>query len=157
MLERLLSDDRSIRIQTREEIEQIGIDIIPHLGEILYFDNHKLRWEAAKTLEQMAYVEGIDIQLQALEDEESDIRWIAAEGLVKLGRKSILPILKKIVNDGTESVFFIKGAYHVLQKLDIEEDLKEKLKPIVKALNKKKLIHTEVPKLANELLHEFEE
>ncbi len=155
ILERLTSTDRSIRIETREELEKIGATIIPHLSEVLYFDNHHLRWEAAKTIEQMALPKGIDIQIQALEDEESDIRWIAAEGLVKMGKKSILPILKKLVEDGAESINLIHGAFHVLHKLDIDEDQKVKIKPLVKALNRKKLYH-EIPALAQNLIHEFE-
>ena len=104
----------------------------------------------------MAFTEGIDIQIQALEDEESDIRWIAAEGLVKLGRKVIKPLLEKLIDDGGETIYMRKGAYHIFPKLDIRDERKEKLKPLIKALNTKKLYH-EIPIIAKNILEEMDE
>ncbi|MFC2086210.1 HEAT repeat domain-containing protein [Bacteroidota bacterium] len=155
ILERLASSDSSLRIETRNELVDIGTDIIAYLSEILFFNDHHLRWEAAKTINQMAETEGIEIQIKTLEDDQSDIRWIAAEGLVKMGKKSIVPILKKLQEVGTDSIYLIKGAYHVLHKIYIEKELKEKLKPLVKALNSKKHYH-QIPALVNALLQEFQ-
>ena len=156
ILERLSNTDRTLRLETRKELEEIGVEIIPHLSEILYFDDHKLRLEAAKTLGQMAYPEGINIQIQALEDEESDIRWIAAEGLVKLGRKVIKPLLEKLIDDDGESICMRKGAFHIFPKLDIRDERKEKLKPLIKALNTKKL-YQEIPIIAKSILEEMDD
>lgn len=155
ILEQLSSSDSAIRIVTRKELVDIGPDVIPHLSEILFFNNHHLRWEAAKAINQIADTEGIEIQIQTLEDDQSDIRWIAAEGLVKLGKKSIVPILKKLQDEGTDSIYLIKGARHVLHKIYLEDELKEKLKPLVKALNNTKQ-YQEIPVLVNELLQEFQ-
>lgn len=155
ILERLSSSDSSLRIETRKELVDIGADVIPHLSEILFFNDHHLRWEAAKTINQLADNDGIEIQIKTLEDDQSDIRWIAAEGLVKMDKKSIVPILRKLQEEGTDSIYLVKGAYHVLHKIYPGDELKEKLKPLVKALNNKKLYH-EIPVLVNELLHEFQ-
>ncbi|NOZ46235.1 MAG: HEAT repeat domain-containing protein [Chlorobi bacterium] len=155
ILEGLSSKERSVRVNARNKIEDIGMPITEHLKEILYFKDHHLRWEAAKTFSQMALPETITIQIQTLEDDESDIRWIAAEGLSKMGSKVIKPILDYLLEHGTESVHLIKGVYHVLNKIDTDKELKEKLAPLVKSLKKRRSLHEQVPLLAKQIMLEI--
>jgi hypothetical protein len=79
-------------------------------------ENSIYRWEILKTLQQISDSSSIPIFIEALEDEESDIRWVAAEGLIKLGAESINPLLKALVKD-SDSVFLCAGAHHVFHDL----------------------------------------
>lgn len=72
-----------------------------------------LRMEAAKIVELIADRRSIPLLINLLDDKEFEIRWIAAEGLIKIGRRSILPMIKSVRN-GESSYFHNKGAHHVL-------------------------------------------
>jgi hypothetical protein len=81
--------------------------------------------EAAKIVELIADRRSIPFLINLLDDKEFEIRWIAAEGLIKIGRRAILPLLKSI-RDGKSSFILNKGAHHVLQSL-LNENEKKKL------------------------------
>ena len=60
--------------------------------------------------------------INLLDDKEFEIRWIAAEGLIKIGRRSILPLLKSI-RDWKSTFILNKGAHHVLRSLLNENEI----------------------------------
>ena len=63
----------------------------------------------------------------------SSIRWIAAEGLVKIGRDCIGPLLKAIVK--CNSTYYIQqGAHRVFNELFTPVE-KEELKPLMLSLH----------------------
>jgi HEAT repeat protein len=68
-----------------------------------------------------------------LDDIEFDIRWTAAEGLIKIGRKSITPLLKAI-RDGKSSLLLNKRAHHILNDLLLKSE-KEKLSSLMLSLD----------------------
>ena len=68
--------------------------------------------EAAKIIELIANRTSIPVLIDLLEDTEFDIRWIAAEGLIKIGRRTIRPLLRS-VRDGKNSILLNEGAHHV--------------------------------------------
>lgn len=53
--------------------------------------------------------------INLLDDKEFNIRWIAAESLIRIGRKSIIPLLLEL-RDGRNFIYPRK-AHHVLQSL----------------------------------------
>ncbi|HEX2976178.1 MAG TPA: HEAT repeat domain-containing protein [Bacteroidales bacterium] len=87
----------------------IGSERMPHENEVF-------RQEIAKIVRIIADRRSIPALINLLEDNESDIRWIAAESLIKIGRKSIIPLLRSIQ---AGKVYCIpgNGAWHVLQCL----------------------------------------
>ena len=155
ILVELMNEDGVERKKHRAKLVDIGEPVITHLAELLHFDNHTLRWEAAKTLEQLAHHSSIEHLIIALEDSESDIRWIAAEALSKMGEKVVVPLLQTIIDNGTKSVNLIKGTYHVLHKIEVDDELKEKLKPIIKTLNRRRSVHEQLPIMAKSLVKEL--
>ena len=54
--------------------------------------------------------------LNALEDEEFSIRWLAAEGLINLGKFVVVPLLQEMLKN-PDSPFLRRGAHHVLHEL----------------------------------------
>ncbi len=71
--------------------------------------------ELDKTICIVADKRSINVLIDLLDDKEYDVRWIAAESLIRIGRKSIVPLLLTI-RDGKHFIFPGK-AHHVLQCL----------------------------------------
>ena len=130
-----LLDDKNYAIKhnARETLVKEGKRIIPQLHKLLISKNILLRKEAAKVVELIADRKSIPLLINLLDDTESDIRWIAAEGLIKIGRQSILPLLKSI-SDKESSHLLYKSAHHVLLGL-INVGEMDKLKPLLLSLD----------------------
>ncbi len=104
------------RQKAREALVLKGKDSIDFLMELLAHPKHIYRWEAVKTLEEIGDPISIPLFIRALEDDKSDVRWLAAKGLIKLGKHSIKPLLK-ILEQKSDSVFVLEGAHHVFYDL----------------------------------------
>lgn len=113
------SDNGLEREKARKSMVKLGRDSIDYLMELLSHPKHIYRWEAVKTLEEIGDPVSIPLFLRALEDDKSDVRWIAAKGLIKLGKLSIKPLLK-ILEQKSDSVFVLEGAHHVF--FDLREN-----------------------------------
>jgi HEAT repeat protein len=111
----------------------MGKTIIPQLHRLLDSDNGLLRMEAAKIVELIADRSSIQFLINLLDDKEFEIRWIAAEGLIKIGRRTILPLLRSI-RDGESSFLHNKGAHHVLLSL-LNKSEKNKLTSLLQSLD----------------------
>lgn len=113
----LLKSENGIeRKNARDKLVAKGKVVIEYLNELLDSPKHLHRWEAVKTLEEIAEPDSIPILIQALDDDKSDVRWIAAEGLIKIGKQSLKPLLKALTKK-TDSVFLLEGAHHVFFEL----------------------------------------
>jgi len=122
----------SKKIDNRNALVKMGPYIIPKMHKLLVSDIDALREEAARVVELIADKRSIPFLIDLLDDRIFEIRWIAAEGLVRTGRKCILPLLKS-VRDGRSSFFFNKGAHHVLiTLLDARE--RKKVMPLLLSL-----------------------
>jgi len=130
LVRNLGDSDGVIRERARRKLVSIGPSAIDYLAELVYTKNEMLRWEAVKTLSEIVNPVAIPLLIDALEDDKSSIRWLAAEGLIMLGRESVKPLLEALINR-TDSVFIREGAHHFfhdLQNFLPELDLKELLK-----------------------------
>ena len=112
LIKSICSKNGQERQKARAALVEKGNRSIDFLMELLNSPKHIYRWEAIKTIEEINDPESIPIFLDALEDEKSDIRWIAAEGLINLGILSVEPLLKRLV-EKSEAVFVLEGAHHV--------------------------------------------
>ncbi len=130
-----LFDKRNFRkkIEARVTLVNLGKSIIPQRGKSLSSRDELLRLEMTKIVDMIADRQSMPVLIHLLDDPEFDIRWFAAEGLIKSGRKSIVPLLK-VIRKGNGSYFLNKGAHHVLQGF-ISEREKEVLKPLLLSLN----------------------
>jgi HEAT repeat protein len=121
------------KLTARNTLVRMGKTIIPQLHKLLESENGFLRTETVKIVELIADRRSIPFLISLLDDKEFEIRWITAEGLIKIGRRSILPLLKSI-RDGESSYFLNKGAHHVLSSLLYESE-KDKLMPLMLSLD----------------------
>jgi HEAT repeat protein len=138
------------KLAARSMLVGMGKQIIPKLHKLLNTENGLLRMEAAKIVELIADRRSIPYLINLLDDKEFEIRWIAAEGLIKIGRRSILPLLKSI-RDGKSTFILNKGAHHVLLSL-LKEDEKIKLTALLLSLDDAKELGETAPVEASEAI-----
>jgi HEAT repeat protein len=120
------------KLRSRKSLVRIGKTILPQLHKLSASENILIRMEAVKILELIADRRSTQQFIRLLEDREFDIRWIAAEALVKIGRRSIRP-LTEAVRDGENSIILNEGAHHVLSAL-LNESEKQKEKSFLLSL-----------------------
>ena len=125
--------DFSKKIIARETLVKMGKTILPQIHKLLSSENDLLRMEAAKIIELIADRRSISFLLGLLDDPVFEIRWIAAEGLINIGRPSICPLLKA-VRDGKSALIFNRGTHHILLSL-LYEDEKNSLMPLLRSLD----------------------
>ena len=145
-----LFDEESFRsrINARNRLVNMGKKILPQLHDLSQTSNGDLRKMVVKIVELISDTESIPVFIILLEDTEFEIRWIAAEGLIKIGRKSIVPLLKSI-RDSKSSYFLDKRTHHVLQNLLTERersDLKALLLSLDNNLEARETAATEAAK-----------
>jgi hypothetical protein len=120
-----LIDDKNYpdKHHARIALVKLGKSIIPYMHKLLSSGESRIRLEAAKVVELIADKSSIHSLIDLLEDKDAGIRWIAAEGLINIGRSSILPLLRSI-RDYKSPIFLYRGAHHVLISLLNEEEKK---------------------------------
>ena len=122
------------RVDARDYLVSMKDKAVPHLIEALKSDNQWMRWEAAKALGKIGDPAASQALINALEDKMFDVRWIAAEGLIAIGRKSLIPLLAALVKKG-DSLWLREGAHHVIHDL-MREDLKVVFGPVLEEIEK---------------------
>jgi hypothetical protein len=116
----------SKKLSSRRTLVKMGKKILPQMHKLLKSGDVLIRMEAAKISELIANRMSISVFIDLLDDTEFDIRWIEAEGLIKIGRRSKRTILKS-VRDGNNSIILIEGAHHVLISLLNEIEKKKEM------------------------------
>lgn len=101
-LERLLSGlesgDGMARKRARETLVLVGDTATPRLRALLASSDKNVRWEAAKALGAVIDPGSADTFVQLLDDPSSDLRWLAATGLIELGPRSVRPVLQSLTD-----------------------------------------------------------
>jgi len=121
------------RIDARSALVKMGKTIIPQMHKLLESESNLLRRRAVKIIALIADRRSIPVLINLLGDNNFEIRWIAAEGLIRIGRYSILPLLES-VRDGDSSFIHNKGVHHVLLGL-LNEKEKENLLSLFHSLD----------------------
>jgi HEAT repeat protein len=112
------------RQRARIALEKIGRRAAPWLIELLSSRNKRVRWEACKALGHIRYPAAAAPLVSALTDDSMEVRWLAAEGLIALEERALVPLLQTLEVD-FESPFLRQGAHHVLHALERKKKLNE--------------------------------
>jgi len=104
-----------------------------HLIRLLSHRKPHVRWEAAKALCGIADPIAASALVNALDDRDGDVRWLAAEGLSALGRDALQPLLAALLQRA-KSCWFCEGAHHVCHTLVKRKKLGPILRPVLAAL-----------------------
>ncbi len=131
LLPDLVSSQTTKRKSAREKLSGIAPMVLDELSKLCESGNKQLRWEVAKSLETRHSVGSIPVLLKLLADEESDIRWLAAEGMINVGRRALVPLLHEIIYN--ESSYLFDSAHHVFNELLTRKE-KRSYQPLMKAL-----------------------
>ncbi len=145
------TEDGAQRQRARLSLVGMGKVIIPFVNEYLEDNDERVRWEIAKSLEEMKNPEAAPAMVKLLMDEVPGIRWLAAEGLINLREHGLISLLKGLqVN--FHSTLFREAALHVLRELNRQDLLDENGIKILKTLEGPAPA-VSVPFAATEALH----
>jgi HEAT repeat protein len=128
----LASQSALVRTNARQSLVAMGGPAVAPLIEALADPKRQVRWEAAKALSQIADPAAAPALARALRDRGFGVRWLAAEGLIALGSKGLVPLLRALI-DHSDSVWLRQGAHHVLHDL-AKGILKDLVQPVLAAL-----------------------
>jgi HEAT repeat protein len=133
IIELLDDNDFSKKHNARKSLVKMGKTATPHLHKLLTSENGKVRMEVAKIVQLIADKRSVPVLIGLLDDAVFDVRWIAAEGLIRIGRQCIVPLIKAI-RDGKSTFLLDKRAHQVLNKL-LYENEKEQLLSLMLCLD----------------------
>ena len=126
LLAMLHHKDGLVRQKGRLALTEMGEAAVPGLCRVLLNAPSKdARWGAVKALGEIRSPEAIPALLDALEDRNADVAWLAATALNRLGREAWKPVLQRLVGRGVDSVAVRDGVHHILagQSFDRYADL----------------------------------
>ncbi|MGA9408383.1 MAG: HEAT repeat domain-containing protein [Bacteroidota bacterium] len=133
LIANLQSKDGMERLRARKKLVKIGRPAVPSLMELLSDRKQHVRWEGCKALGEMMDPTSAPGLVKALTDESVEVRWLAAEGLIALEKKALVPLLKILETD-FESPYVREGAHHVLHALEREHLLSKDSIAVLEAL-----------------------
>jgi hypothetical protein len=112
------NESPAAREAARASLIALGQAVVPALSSAAA-SNPTIRREAVKALGQIADPSGTPALVRALEDEDGGVRWLAAEGLLALGKgglepRRLEPLLVALVARA-DSAWLREGAHHVLR------------------------------------------
>ncbi len=151
MVVQLGSKDGVTRERARHALVEMGPRPVELLLQALKHRKRRVRFEAAMCLRDIADRRAIEGFVEALGDRVFEVRWVAAEGLIVLGRPSVPAVLHALM-ERSDSIWLREGCHHVLSHfagLDLHStyhtehhsawvdfDLRDVLTPVVQALDR---------------------
>jgi hypothetical protein len=127
------SKDGLLREKARKAIVRIGRPAVPALLEALSVPNDFVRWEACKALGAIRDPRASTALVHSLVDDNMEVRWLAAEGLIALGVRALVPLLVAL-EAHFENVLLRQGAHHVLHALERKKLLNKKTQAVLDTL-----------------------
>ena len=153
LVAQLGSGDARVRRRARNDLVAVGPLALSALTQALEDRNPHVRSEAARALGRIRDAVVADALVKRLEDDNLEVRWTAAEGLVALGRDGLVAILRAMLQERA-SVRRREGAHRVLRSLT-DGDLGEIVRPVLAAIEGVEPALT-VPLAAHAALHQLE-
>lgn len=82
---------------------KMGPKVLPQLNMLLGSTNRIIRMETIKIINLIGHPSSIPILITSLEDPEREIRLIATDALIRIGRSCITPLLRRLAERPTFS------------------------------------------------------
>lgn len=149
LLQQLGDRDGVTRERARRSLVSLGSPAVEPLLQALKAKKSRVRFEAAMCLRDIADRRAIDGLVDALGDRTFEVRWVAAEALINIGRPVVAVVLHALM-EHSESTWLRDGCRHVLSHfagLDlraayhvehhpawVDFDLRDVLSPVIAAL-----------------------
>lgn len=130
LMKMLESKDGLVRQKARIALVEMGDPAVIPLSEALMHSklNHT-RWGAAKALGEIVDTRSLPALVNALDDTDADVAWLAGVALKRFEKGAWRLLLQKLIESGVDSVRLRNGARHVFsgQKVEGFNDLLEEL------------------------------
>ncbi len=149
LIEQLGDRDGVTRERARRSLVSLGDSGVEPLLQALKHRRSRVRYEAAMCLRDIADRRATGGLVEALGDRTFEVRWVAAEALINIGRP-VVPVVLHALMEHADSTWLRDGCRHVLSHfagLDlraayhvehhpawVDFDLRDVLTPVVKAL-----------------------
>ncbi len=130
---RLADWDARRRHEASSELVSMGTAALPVLAKQLSARDWHVRWEAARALGEIGDPAAAVLLVEALQDDDTGVRWAAMGSLIQLERGALRPLLESLTRD-FYSARLREGAHHVLHMLLSRELLTEREKEVFFAL-----------------------
>jgi hypothetical protein len=104
------------RAEVRARMLSFGTAALPGFLFALTTGNSYARWQAAKALSRLHEPETAPDLVNAMEDEDFGVRWLAAEGLIAMGPVCLLSVLQGL-RMNFASARMRNGVRHILHEL----------------------------------------
>jgi HEAT repeat protein len=118
--------------KARRTLVEMGREAVPYLLKEMGNKKHWVRWEATKALSEIGDEAATEALIIALEDREFDVRWLAAEGLINIGKPAVVPLLNALLKN-PKSAWLQEGVHHVISDCR-ERSLQKALQPVAAAI-----------------------
>jgi HEAT repeat protein len=129
----LADNDAAKRKSAREALVEIGASAVPSLLKTLDGAEQHVRWEIVKALTSIAEPSTAEPLVEALGDDDSDVRWVVGEALIALGHCAVKPLLTALAKS-QDSEGYYPASHHVLHDLSKSAELAPLLAPVLAAL-----------------------
>jgi HEAT repeat protein len=149
LLQQLGDRDGVTRERARRSLSSLGTSAVEPLLQALKHKKSRVRFEAAMCLRDIADRRAIGGLVEALADRTFEVRWVAAEALINIGRP-VVPAILHALMEQADSAWMRDGCRHVLSHfagLDlraayhvehhpawVDFDLRDVLTPVTKSL-----------------------
>ena len=116
LIKELSNTDSLIRNVARDVLSCLGARAVPELLKALPTADTQLRWQIIKIFDRIQDKSTIPIMIKELMDDNSEIRWAAANALLNL-RRDGLPALMEALTHDFDSIWLRQSAHHILRIL----------------------------------------
>jgi HEAT repeat protein len=116
LMEALKSDEPLVMAAAAEALQAIGGAAVSAVLPLTGDNDQQRQWYAYKVLSTTADASALPTLIAGIESSNSGVRWLAAEGLVKVGRSALRPLLQRL-NGEKLSVWLRNGTVHALNKI----------------------------------------
>lgn len=135
LIEALGDENGLVRQRARLQLEHLGQESIPVLVEALESPNVHTRWEAVRALGEIRNSKAAAALVNKLMDEDTGVRWSAMEGLSRMGRDCLHPLLESFIKN-FDSLRLREGVHHILHVLKDRNKLNERENILFEELDK---------------------
>jgi HEAT repeat protein len=120
-IERLGSEEGGARRAARVALVALGKAAVPtRIRALQESANAHARWGAVKALREIGDARAIPSLVTALDDDNPDVAWLAAEALHDFARAAWTPLLRRLIRDGPHSVLLRQRAHCVFRDQSAE-------------------------------------
>ena len=156
LVDQLASNDPGERLKARSKLIAMGEVAVDQIVEAFGSDQQPLRWEAANCLRKIGSPQAIPALIVEIEEADADVGWLAAEGLVAIGEKSLIPVLASLTSTHHKEIGqYYQNARHIIRTFACNEKYHLILQQLLLAFDKSEP-QIGVPRAAFEAMQQLE-